>query len=111
MTDDIIITLFRVMQYHEDCSDVQCAGISFLLELAKNDDSRQCLINNDIDDVILQAQAKHPKRDVIQKMGMELFQLLCELLLSFYTQNESMLFAFAGQHIMYLIVASSVYCK
>lgn len=92
LTEDNLIALFQAMQYHEDCSDVQSAGLSFLLELAKNTEFREYLISNDIDDVILRAQTKHSKHDVVQKKCIEVFQLLCESLFCFYSNNESKLF-------------------
>lgn len=76
------------MNCHDDNSDVQYVGILFLLKLAQDNDSMDYLLKNDVDDVILRAQAKHTSRAAIQKGCIEMFWLICDPLLSFYSRNH-----------------------
>lgn len=85
-SENELAVVFQFMKYHEDCRDVQYTGMCFLVELAKNKASHECLIRNNVDDIMLRAQANYPKCAAMQRKCIELLNLLCESLLD--TENS-----------------------
>jgi hypothetical protein len=69
------------MEYHVDSSGVQAAGLYLLRSLASIENYQETLVHKNISNIVLKTMENHKRSNVLQKNGIEVFNLVCKKLL------------------------------